>query len=255
MKIKKLVLLGVIGFGAVAFAGSKYFSYAKHELTGFMDKHTNNPEREIARMRDEVKKLDKTESQIKDDLANETVMYERVVKQVAEMRTKINVERKDVLSLADELRSAPAKVSLGKMVLNLDDAKRKLKADATVVTQREKTLASLEGTLGHREKSKTVLALQLMELQGMKMDLVNQLDSLEVEYKALKLQAMQNKYYRDDSKWSEVRDGIEKLREQLQVKKVRVGLDTGAGKIDGPITESVDDIIAPLTGSKTTKGE
>ena len=253
MKIKKLLILGVIGFAGITFVGSKYFSYAKHEVTSWLDKNTNSPEREIARLRDEVKKLDKAEVQIKDELANEMVMCEKVTKQVAEIRTKVNVERKDVLALADELRASPVKISVGKSVLSLDDAKRKLKSDATVVVQREKTLASLETGLVHREEAKALLGQQLTELQTMKLDLTNQLDSIEVEYKALKLQAMQNKHYRDDSKWSEVRDGIEKLKEKLQVKKIRVGLDTGAGKTSGPVTESVDDIIAPLTGAKSEK--
>ncbi len=253
MKIKKLLILGVIGFAGVAFVGSKYFSYAKHEVTSWLDKKTGSPEREIARLRDEVKKLDKAETEIKDELANEMVMCEKVTKQVAEIRTKVNIERKDVLTLADELRASPTKISVGKSVLSFDDAKRKLKSDTTVVASREKTLASLETSLVHREEAKTLLGKQLSELQVMKLDLTNQLDSIEVEYKALKLQAMQNKNFRDDSKWSEVRDGIEKLKEKLQVKKIRVGLDTGAGKIDGPISESVDDIIAPLTGAKTEK--
>jgi len=255
MKLKKWLIAGGLLAAGTLFVGSKYFSYAKNELTKMVEQHTATPEREIERLREEVKKLDKVEKDIKDELASEMVLCEKMAKQTAGLRTQVNAERTAVLALADEIRGAAGKVSIGKNVYSIDDAKRKLKGDTNAVAQREKTLNSLESTLAHREESKTLLKKQLEEVQIMKMDLTNELDAIEVEFKALKLQAMQNKHTRDDSKWSEVRDGIEKLKEKVQVKKVRVGLDTGKGKIDGPISESVDDIVAPLTGGKKDAGE
>jgi chromosome segregation ATPase len=253
MKLKKIVLLGgVIALG-VAFIGTgtvrKLAAYAKQEVQQFADK-AGTPEREIERLREEVKSLDKTERQLKDELAQEIVQSDRLSKAVADLRTKVSAERSDVLAFADSIKKADKQVSVGKRMLSIDDAKRQLKLDTQAVAQREMTLKTMESTLGNREEAKSILTQNLNEIQAVKSDLTNTLDALEVEYKALRLQATKNKYTRDDSKLSAVREGIEKLKEKLEVQRVRIGLDTGKGRIDAPVTESVDDILAPLTGKK-----
>ncbi len=254
MKLKKILLLGgVIALG-VAFIGTgtvkKLAAYAKHEVQSFADK-AGTPEREIERLRDEVKSLDKTERQLKDELAQEIVQADRLNKAVADLRTRVTTERADVVAFGESIKKATTQVSLGKRTLSIDDAKRQLKLDASAVAQREQTLKTMESTLVNREESKSILTQNLNEIQAVKSDLTNTLDALEVEYKALRLQATKNKYHRDDSKLSAVRDGIEKLKEKLEVQRVRIGLDTGKGRIDAPVTESVDDILAPLTGKKS----
>ncbi len=247
MKLKKLILLGGLVIAGFAIVGIKNVKQAKTDIMAWAE-NRNSPEAEIKRLREEVRALDKTEKNLKDELATEMVMCDKITNQVAELRTKVIDERKAVLAFAEELQSSPTKVSIGKQSFSLNDAKRKLKSDAMAVAQREKTLVSLETSLGHREEAKTLLQRELTELQTMKLELNNELDALEVEYKALKLQAMQNKHYQDDTKWSEVRQGIDNLKEKLQIKKVRVGLDTGKGTVDGAVDESIDEIIAPLTG-------
>ena len=258
MKLKKLLLVsGIVALG-VAFVGTgtvkKLAHAAKSEVQAFADK-VGTPEREIEQLREKIKDLDKEESQIKDRYAHEIVQSERLTKGVAEMRAKVVAERNELMAFGESIKSATGKVSYGRASLSIDDAKRKLKSDANVVALREKNLSSMESTLANREEAKTILAQQLTEIQSVKNDLTSSLDSLEVQYQALKLQATKNKYHRDDSKLSEIRDGIDKLKERLEVQRVRVGLDTGKGRIDGPVTESVDQILAPLTGGKTTGGD
>lgn len=256
MKLKKVLLVaGIVGLG-IAFVGTgtvkKYASYIKQEAQALADK-ASTPEREIERLREEVQKLDKVEKEIKDELANEIYQFERVSKQTAELRTKVGKEREETLAFADSIKTAEeqkGQVSYGRRAMSIGDAKRQLKADVDAVDKREKTLGSMETSLAHREEAKKLLTAQMNEIQNLRQTLSNELDALEVEYKALKLQAMQNKYTRDDSRWSAVRDGIEKLKEKVEVKRFRVGLDTGKGKIDGPVTESVDEITSKLTGKK-----
>jgi chromosome segregation ATPase len=249
MKLKKVILMGGLVIAGFAFAGSKYFAHVKNNVTAWADKQVS-PESEIKHLREKVRGLEQAEKDIKDELATEMVMCDKLTTQVAQLRTKVGEERKAVLAFAEELQSSPAKVSIGKITFNLSEAKRKLKSDALAVASREKTLASLEKTLGHREEATMLLQRELSELQTLKLELTNELDSLEVEYKALKLQAMQNKHFQDDTKWSEVRAGIEKLKEKLQIKKVRVGLDNGHGTVDTAANESIAEIIAPLTGGE-----
>ena len=60
--LKKMVVLGVIGFVAVsALGGTKIASYIRSEIREARDRAENNipPEKEIARLRNELKLLDK----------------------------------------------------------------------------------------------------------------------------------------------------------------------------------------------------
>jgi hypothetical protein len=59
---------------------------------------------------------------------------------------------------------------------------------------------------------------------------------------------MKNKYHRDNTKLSEIRDGIEKVEDKLNQQDARVGLDTGKGRPDAPVTESVDEILSQTGG-------
>jgi chromosome segregation ATPase len=249
MKLKKLLLVGGIVGLAVAFIGTgtikKYASYARQEIQQFADK-AGTPEREIERLREEVKKLDKVEKEMKDELAQQIVSCDRLVMATAELRAKVTNEKAEALAFADQIDNAKGKVSFGSRTISPDEAKRQLKSMVSAYQHREKTVSSMETTLIHKEEAKKMLAAQVSEIQTERLRLTNELDAIEAEYQALKLAGMKNKYHRDDSKWSNVREGIEKLREKMEVQRVRVGLDTGAGRIDAPITESASDIVAPL---------
>ena len=253
MKLKKVLLIGGIaalglalvgGFGAV----KKQLSYAKQNVQAWMDENTD-PEQEIKRLKGEVAKLDGEENAIKNDLAKEIAATEKLTKDTAALRAAVDTERKDVLAFGDLIRDAKDKVSVGKVSMNVDDAKRKLASDAKNVQKREKMLSDRETALKSREESKAVLYAQLNEIQELRRSLTVELDAIETEYKALKLQGMKSKYHRDDSKLSEVREGIEKLKDKVAEKRARVDLDSGkTTKAEVETLGSVDDILAPLNG-------
>jgi chromosome segregation ATPase len=253
MKLKKVLLVGGIVALGVAFIGTgtvkKYASYARQEIQSLADK-AGTPEREIERLREEVKKLDKVEREMKDELAQEIVQCDGLAKKVAELRTKATSQRAEAESFGETVKTAAGRVSLGKGTLSQDEAKRHLKTLVSAAASQERTVASLETTLVHREASKNALKGQVTEIQTLREQLSNELDQLEAEYRAIKLAGMKNKYVRDENKWSAIRQGIEDLKQKIEVKKVRHSLDTGAGHTDAPVTESVEDILAPLTGKK-----
>jgi chromosome segregation ATPase len=253
MKLKKILLVGGIatlglalvgGFGAV----KKQVAYAKQSVQAWMDDHTD-PEQEIKRLKGEVAKLDAEETAIKNDLAKEIAASEKLAKQTAALRAAVDSERNDVLAFGTKIKESTDKVTVGKISMNPDDAKRKLAADAKNVQKREKMLADMETAVKVREESKGVLYAQLDEIQNLRRSLSADLDAIETEYKSLKLQVMKGKYQRDDSKLSEVREGIEKLREKLAEKRALNDLNNGrTTKAEAETLGSVDDILAPLSG-------
>lgn len=255
MKLKKVLLVGGIAALGLALVGGfgvvkKQISYAKQSVQAWMDENTD-PEQEIKRLKGEVAKLDGEETAIKNDLAKEIAKSEKLAKDTAALRTAVDTERKDVLAFGEKIKEATDKVTLGKNSMNVDDAKRKLSGDAKNVAKREKMLADMETALKVREEGKAVLYGQLAEIQDLRRSLSTELDAIETEYKALKLQGMKSKYQRDDSKLSEVREGIEKLREKLSEKRALNDLNNGkTTKAEVETLGSVDDILAPLNGGK-----
>jgi len=253
MKLKKVLIIGGIAALGLALVGGfgvikKQVAYAKQSVQSWMDENTD-PEQEIKRLKGEVAKLDGEEEAIKKDLAREIAASEKWAKQAAVLRAAVETERTEVFAFGKKIQDATGKVEIGKISMNVDDAKRKLSADAKNVTKREKMLADMETAVKVREEAKGVLYGQLAEIQDLRRGLTNELEAIETEYKAIKLQGMKSKYHRDDSKLSEVKEGIEKLREKLAEKRARVDLDNGKTVKSEPETlGSVDDILAPLSG-------
>jgi chromosome segregation ATPase len=260
MKLKKVLLVGGIAALGLALVGGfgvvkKQISYAKQSVQAWMDENTD-PEQEIKRLKGEVAKLDGEEEAIKRDLSKEIAKSEKLAKDTAALQTAVDNERKDVLAFGDLVRDAEGnkdgkKVTVGKNSMNVDDAKRKLTADAKNVTKREKMLGDMQTALKVREEGKAVLYAQLAEIQDLRRSLSTELDAIETEYKSLKLQGMKSKYQRDDSKLSEVRQDIEKLRGMLAEQRAFNDLSNGkSSKAEGESLGSVDDILAPLNGGK-----
>lgn len=257
MKLKKVLLVGGIATLGLALVGGfgfakKQLAYAKQHVQAWADENTD-PEQEIKRLKGEVAQLDGEESAIKNDLAKEIAAADKLKKDAERLKVAVEGERKAAVAFGDVIKDAEEnnkKVSVGKVSLNVDDAKKKLSGDAKNVTKREKMVSDMEAALKIREESKAVLYGQLDEIQNLRRTLSADLDGIEAEYKALKLQGMKNKYHRDDSKLSEVREGIEKLRDKMGEKRARNDLDNGRGNIQTQTETlgSVDDILAPLSG-------
>lgn len=253
MKLKKILLVGgVVTLGVVLLGGmsavKKGWDHAKLSFRGWVDENTS-PETEIARLKGQVAELDGEENSIKNDLAKEIAACEKLEKNIKNLKAAVENERKDVFTLGEKIKDATAKVDAGgKPGMDIDLEKRKLVANRNAVVKREKALADLENTLQIREESKKVLFEQLGEISNLRTELNAELDALDAEYKALKLQGMKTKGHRDNSKLSEIREGIEKLKDKAAERRARIGLDAGKSKADAPVTESVDEILAPLSG-------
>ncbi|MCU0703083.1 MAG: hypothetical protein MUF18_03735 [Fimbriiglobus sp.] len=257
MKLKKVLLVGGIaalglalvgGFGAV----KKQIAYARQTVQSWTDEHMD-PEQEIKRLRSEAAKLENEENAIKNDLAKEIAAAEKLDKQLKSLRGAVEGERQALLAFGESIKDAEAnskKVSVGKVALDVAEAKKKLVSDKNTVVKRERMLADLETSLKVREEAKATLYGQLNQVQDIRRTTAAELDALDAECKSLKLQAMKNKYHRDDSAVGSLRDGMDKVREKLTEKRIRVGLDDGKGSPDAPVTESVDEILAPINGGK-----
>lgn len=249
---KVLLILLVVGGVIFAVKGAGVIGVLKREYESAKAavKGDKSEEDQIKELRKEVDKLDKDIDKAKDNLAKEIVEVRDLSKQSTKLRAEVTGEEKRVLAFGEELKTTEGQIAYGREMLSIPDAKDRLKSDVSLLVRKKNTLATMEKTLTHRERSKDILEKQLAELANQKQSLKSEIDAIEVEYQNIKLQQMENKFQKDDSRLSGIKQSIEKMRKDLEVKKERIKLDP-VGQPAPASSESVDDIIKPLSG----KGE
>ena len=249
MKLKKFILIGgiaAVGLGLVGGFGviKTWAAYAKQHVQAWADENTP-PEQEIQRLKTEVAKLDEQENKIKNALAKEIFACEKLEGEKRDLELAVTKEEEQTRALGEAIKTAadPTKVSVGNgKPIKMAEAMKKLDADTKAVSARQKELkARTEGLALHSEH-KTLLRGQLDELRAAKNELNSDLDALALEYQALKLKGMKAKNYKDDSKLSEVRQSIAKLKERVGEKRIRVGLDEEKAVAE-PTNADVDEML------------
>ena len=247
--MKKILLAALVVAGVVfAVKGAGVIGSLKREYENARSaiKGDRTEEEQIKELRKEVDKLDRDVDKAKDDLAKEIVEVRDLQKQSAKLRAEVTGEEKRVLAFGKDLETTEGQIAYGREMLSVPDAKDRLKSDVSILVRKKATLGTMEKTLTHRERSKELLEKQLSELTNQKLSLKNEIDAIEVEYQNIKLQQIENKYQKDDSRLSGIKQSIEKMRKDLEVKKERIKLDP-VGQPAPASTESVEDILKPLS--------
>lgn len=247
--MKKYLLVALVIAGVVfAVKGATVIHTLKREYENAKNamKGEQTEEEQIKELRKEVEKLDKDIDKAKDNLAKEIVEVRDLQKQSTKLRAEVTSEEKRVLAFGKDLETTEGQIAYGREMLSIPDAKDRLKSDVGILVRKKATLGTMEKTLTHRERSKELLDKQLAELTSQKLGLKNEIDAIEVEYQNIKLQQMENKYQKDDSRLSGIKQSIEKMRKDLEVKKERIKLDPVGQPTTGS-SESVEDILKPLS--------
>lgn len=255
--IKKLLVAAVIG--AVAFGalkGTKFFGYAKSEVASIGEWVDSNipPEKKIAALRKEVKHLDRDIDRTCDELAKEIVEVDHLNKDLVALRTEVTIEEKKVRALALKLTDATEKVVYGREMVPVEEAKYRLNRDVKLIVSRKNTVEGMEQTLVSRERIKESLVKQVEALRRNKQDLAVSIDKLEAEYKTLQLQQIESKYQVDDTRLAQIKQTIRELQKDVDVKRQKLKMAPSLAEDGAPVTAlSVDDILAPLDGSKKSE--
>lgn len=259
--LKKLIVLGIIGFVAVsAVKGSKVVSYLRSEIDALEERAEAKipPEREIARLRNEIKLLDKDIMTVVTQLAKERVEVAQLREKADDLRAKQSQEKELLNARATAIKAATEQVTFGNRTLNVAEAKTELETGVARFTANQKSLEAMETAISSREKVKVGLEKQLEAMKGQKSELSAAVDALEAELTALKLQQMESKYQTDETRLAKIKEDLRALKTKLAIEREKLALmpavyDTPAKPTT---TKSVDDIMAPLAPAKpATKPE
>ncbi|MCS6866023.1 MAG: hypothetical protein RMJ56_02175 [Gemmataceae bacterium] len=253
--LKKMVILAVIGFvGVTVLAGTKIGSYIRSEFQEARKRVEDNiaPEKEIARLRNEIKLLDKDILKIVELLAKERVDVQQLEAQVKELAARQEKDKALLTSRAEAIKNATEFVMFGNRKVRIDAAKAELQEGVNRYTAAQKALDAMEQTLAQRIKNRDLLEKQLETLKDQKETLKVAVDGMEAELNALKLQQMESKYQTDDTRLAKIKEDLKKLQTRVDVEREKLKLMPKV--FEAPATsdisgKSVDDIIAPLNGS------
>jgi DNA repair exonuclease SbcCD ATPase subunit len=258
--LKKLVILGVIGFVAVAVVSPKVLSLIRSEINSAREKAEANipPEKELARLRNEIKLLDQDIVKVINEVAKQRVAVkeldgdvESLAKKQVEFKNQL-IARADTIKKAETGDQPTSHVTFGSRTVNLADAKTELEADVKRFTTAQKSLESMQALLGNRIKVRDSLEKQLEAMKTQKAELTAAVDDMEAQLAALKLQQMESKYQTDDTRLAKIKEDLRKLRTKVDVEKEKLKLMPVAlesNSAPAANTKSVDDILAPLNAT------
>lgn len=257
--LKKLVILGIVGFVAVsAVKGSKVASYLRSEYEGWRERAESKipPEREIARIRSEIKQLDKDTMSVINQVAKERVEVVQLREKTDELRGKQSKDKELLTSRADAIKAATERVTFGNRTLSVAEAKAELEEGVKRYTLNQKSLEGMELALASREKVKSNLEKQLEAMKNQKAELTAAVDSLEAEVQALKLQQMESKYQTDDTRLAKIKEDIKALKTRLAIDREKLNLMPAALEplpSKATAAKSVEDIMAPLAAPQANQ--
>jgi chromosome segregation ATPase len=258
--IKKLIVLGVVGFVAVsAVKGSKFGSYIRSEIAALRSKAEANipPEKEIARLRSEVKQLDKDIMGVVNQLAKERVEVNQLREKADELAAKQSKDKELLQARAAAIKAAAEQVTFGNRKLSVPAAKAELEEGVKRFTANQKSLDAIEAAIASRTRVRDTLEKQLETLKAQKAELAAAIDALEAELTALKLQQMESKYQTDDTRLGKIKEDIRALRTKMEVEREKLKLLPAALEEPAQPTgnKSVDDIMAPLAAPRVPAGD
>ena len=258
--LKKLIIVGIVGFVAVAAVkGSKFGSYIRSEIDAMKARAEANipPEREIARLRNEIKQLDQDILTVVGQLAKERVEVAQLKERAGELAARQSKDKELLNARAQAIKNATEFVTFGNRKLSIDSAKSELADGVKRYTANQKSLDAMNTAVVSRERVKETLEKQLETLKNQKGELAASVDALEAELTALKLQQMENKYQTDDTRLGKIKEDIRTLKTKIEVEREKLKLLPAV--LDTPSqatsSKSVDDIMAPLTGKPAKSGE
>jgi len=265
--LKKMVILGVIGFVAVsALGGTKLASYIRSEIREARERAEANipPEKELARLRSEIKELDRDIVKTIGQLAEQNVAVENLKTKNAEIAKNQEATLKslklrgEALKAREEaIRNAQGHVTFGNKTVNIADATKELNADTKALEQdansykaTQKLLETQQATLANRTKVRDSVKQNLEAMQAQKGELTVAVEELAAQLEALKAEQTRSKYQTDDTRLAKIKEDIRNLKTKLDVEKEKNRLMQGGANpaVKSESTKSVDDILGGLEG-------
>jgi chromosome segregation ATPase len=262
--IKKLILMAVVGGIAVAaLRGTRIGSYVRSEIKAVRDTVEEQvpPEREIARLRAEVRNLDQDHVKVVKQLARLQSDQADTRQRVAELEKRKGEVAEVMRARETAVRAAEARakggevnvsVTLGDQSMSLESGRARLKDSVQSYVDLDQNLSRTRAKLASQGRIVEQLERQRAAFGRMKADLDAAIDTLEEEVHALNLQQMESRYQTDGTRAAQIKEALAAAKKRLDVQRRELALLQDADGRPAAAAESVDEIMAPVTKPRPT---
>lgn len=260
--IKKLILMAVVGGIAVAaLKGTRVGSFVRSEVRSLRETVEEQvpPEREIARLRAEVRNLDQDHVKVVKQLARLQSDQADTRQRVAELEKRKGEVAEVMRARESAVRAAEAKAKAGEEQVSvvLGDQTVSLAAGRTRLKDAVQTYVDVDQNLG-RTKAKLESQGRIVEqlerqraaFGRLKADLDAAIDSLEEEVHALNLQQMESRYQTDGTRAAQIKESIAATKKRLDVQRRELAMLQNPDGRPAAAAETVDEIMAPVTNPR-----
>lgn len=200
----------------------------------------------IKAIRGEIAKLGSTKDEAMMKLASATVQARRLKSEVADLRPKVEDQRALVKASMDEMEAKEQKVTaLERSSFALEF--NKLKKFEVQLQAKEKSLVETEQRV-------TLLKDNLEALLAAQKEAEAQVEALDTERMSLELQQTRSKYQMDDTRLSDIKQSIQKVRNRIDEQRVKLELSAKYGTDTMP-SQSQQDGTDALKEAKAYFGQ
>ncbi|MGL4423949.1 MAG: hypothetical protein ACRCZF_25065, partial [Gemmataceae bacterium] len=259
--IKKILLVAVVGAAVVwGLKSTKLGGIVRQEVESAKTWAEDQVpvEKEISRIRKEIKALDRDITKVGSELAKEIVDVRMLKESTDELREVVEKDTALVKARGEQISASVEKVKYGNVTMTPSDAKDRLKNDVSQLMSKRSNLDTNEKALVIRERVKENLEKQLDAMKRQKVELAVQVDALEAEFKSLQLQQIESKYQSDSTRMASIKESLRSLKRKVEIKREEMKLapmvqedNSGfSGLGSSTNSQSVEDILAPLDGKK-----
>jgi len=201
-----------------------------------------SPEFQLERARHLAGQLGEDIEKQKGVVADETVRFNDLNKQVATARKNFDQKRDELAKLRSDVDSGVTKVKVdGTRTLTPEEAKDRLNRDYKTWTLMEDELKSREKLVSVQERKKALAEQQLTTLFAKKRELEARIAQAEARLQELKLQQAENNSARGEDTLAEVNELLGDIERDLDREKVKSELDKQYGTGSKPAEPTVSD--------------
>lgn len=266
--LRKLILVAVVG--GLAFAavkGTRFMSYMRSEWKSIREaaEEAVPPEKEINRLRNEVKNLDedtlklvKHLARLQSDQADLTKREKELAKSKAQVSDALRTREAAVRAAEEKAKAGESNVTVafGDQNFSLEVAKLRLKDSVREYTDLDKELDRVRARIVSQQRILDKLEKQRLAMGGLKHDLEMAINDLQGQLEELKLEQMkasydiEGRYKYDESRVAQIKESIAKLQKRFDVQRRELTLLQQPEGPETATTESVDEIMAPVKKAK-----
>jgi len=213
---KKIVIAALaVGLGLAVVKGTWLGSHLRFRANKFVTsvRHSVPPEQEIARLRMELKNLERDDDKHFDKVARMMVRINALEREVAQIRTNLVKEEKRIKGLREELAGGVEFVMHGGSRYTKED----LRNEGLTFQTAEANLKSKEENLKAQRERLGLERRKLTDLRTVREQMATELQRLETALAQEKHAQAASESTIDDSKYQQLRKDMEQVRERIDV--------------------------------------